>query len=111
MKTNNEKHPNYKTSKLAQSAFIIEHYAGPVSYTVTGFLEKNKNTLQQDLVTLCLGSKNSLVSQMFVEKDEEELISPKQQGTLRKGPKVSTISFQFKVKKQQPLFAFLGFIF
>ncbi|PRP79508.1 class VII unconventional myosin [Planoprotostelium fungivorum] len=35
--------------KLSQSAFVVKHYAGSVSYEVAGFLEKNKDSLADDL--------------------------------------------------------------
>jgi hypothetical protein len=57
-------HPPHPTapapgkSKLKQlDRFSIKHFAGEVSYTVEGFLEKNNDTLYTDLeVGVCLGA-------------------------------------------------------
>ncbi|KAL0268992.1 UNVERIFIED_CONTAM: hypothetical protein PYX00_010747 [Menopon gallinae] len=47
--------------------FRIVHYAGEVLYNINGFLEKNKDTLFQDLKRLMYNSKNSVVSSMWPE--------------------------------------------
>lgn len=47
--------------------FRIIHYAGEVLYSINGFLEKNKDTLFQDLKRLMYSSKNSTVSSMWPE--------------------------------------------
>lgn len=91
---NHEKHSNYKIPKLIQNTFAIEHYAGQVNYNVVGFLEKNKHSLQQDLINLFLASKNSLISQLLVEKEENNTVPT---GTLRKTERNLTIASQFKV--------------
>jgi hypothetical protein len=50
------------TSKL----FTVKHYAGPVTYNVTGFLDKNNNALQEDLLTLLMCSSNAFVQNAIV---------------------------------------------
>ena len=35
-----------------EEAFVVRHFAGNVCYMSAGFLEKNKDTLYSDLVTL-----------------------------------------------------------
>ena len=47
--------------------FRIVHYAGDVTYNINGFLEKNKDTLFQDLKRLMFNSKNQTVSSMWPE--------------------------------------------
>ena len=47
------------------TAFIIDHYAGQVLYDVRGFLEKNKDTLQEDLLTLVAGAGSPFLRQIF----------------------------------------------
>ncbi|KAK6620264.1 hypothetical protein RUM44_006665 [Polyplax serrata] len=47
--------------------FRIVHYAGDVTYSINGFLEKNKDTLFQDLKRLMYNSKNTTVSSMWPE--------------------------------------------
>lgn len=41
------------------------HYAGDVTYSIENFMEKNKDTLFQDLKRLMFNSKNPIISGMF----------------------------------------------
>ncbi|KAF5898435.1 unconventional myosin-VIIa isoform X2, partial [Clarias magur] len=45
--------------------FGIEHFAGPVYYNSKGFLEKNRDALSSDLITLVETSTNKLLKQIF----------------------------------------------
>ncbi len=48
-----------------QIEFVIKHYAGDVTYDATGFLDKNKDTLQKDLLVVVEGTTNNFISVMF----------------------------------------------
>lgn len=58
--------PMDKTLKHKEE-FRIIHYAGDVTYNINGFIEKNKDTLFQDLKRLMFNSKNKTVSSMWPE--------------------------------------------
>lgn len=54
-----EVHPNFIASKFGSDRdFTIVHYVGEVKYTVDGFVEKNMETLSNELK--CLGEKSCL---------------------------------------------------
>eukprot|EP00004_Rigifila_ramosa_P016108 TRINITY_DN3790_c0_g1_i1.p1 TRINITY_DN3790_c0_g1~~TRINITY_DN3790_c0_g1_i1.p1 ORF type:complete len:1190 (-),score=317.12 TRINITY_DN3790_c0_g1_i1:16-3396(-) len=58
-------HGNFTKRKLDRTAFIISHYAGDVSYDVTGFLEKNKDSLSPDLISLIQNSGQPWLRNLF----------------------------------------------
>ncbi|KAF0301962.1 Myosin-IA [Amphibalanus amphitrite] len=47
--------------------FRIRHYAGDVSYNITGFLDKNKDMLYQDFKRLLYSSQNETLKSMWPE--------------------------------------------
>ena len=55
--------PQSKTDKHAH--FAISHYAGIVSYNVTGWLEKNKDPLNDTIVELIKNGGNSMAIECF----------------------------------------------
>lgn len=50
--------------------FQVKHYAGEVIYAITGFIEKNRDTLFQDFKRLLFNSKNSTLKMMWPEGAE-----------------------------------------
>ncbi|KAJ3033378.1 cytochrome c oxidase subunit 1 [Rhizophlyctis rosea] len=82
MDTANAKHPYYIKPKTQRGVFGVRHYAGDVMYTVNGFLEKNKDAIQEEIYDIVRASKNKFVSKIFPQK-EEEAESP----TGKPGPK------------------------
>ena len=58
-------HPAFSINLRSQNEFIVSHYAGKVSYNVTGFLDRNKDTLPDDMCQLLINSKNKLLSNLF----------------------------------------------
>lgn len=54
-----------KDKSISRDVFRIVHYAGQVDYNIEWFLDKNKDTLFQSLVTTMEGSKDSLMRALF----------------------------------------------
>merc|ERR550517_1206732 len=88
------KSPNFsKPGKVSKASkyephFVVHHYAGNVNYNVDGWLDKNKDPINQTVVDLLAGSKESLVSFLFSEPKDEGA-SPKKK---KKGGGFQTIS-------------------
>ncbi|RWS20610.1 unconventional myosin-XV-like protein, partial [Leptotrombidium deliense] len=55
----------YSRPRLASMEFGIKHFAGQVWYSVEGFLDKNRDTLRPDVISLLINSKMSIISKMF----------------------------------------------
>eukprot|EP00457_Paulinella_chromatophora_P001519 gb/GEZN01001521.1/.p1 GENE.gb/GEZN01001521.1/~~gb/GEZN01001521.1/.p1 ORF type:complete len:954 (-),score=161.87 gb/GEZN01001521.1/:137-2947(-) len=70
--------------------FMIRHYAGEVSYTVEGMLDKNKDLLFTNVLKLCATeSSNKLLKELF--EDEFKIQS-------KKRPDTSCVQFKTQVK-------------
>ena len=71
------KHPSFGKPKPkkggAEAHFDLHHYAGTVSYSVTGWLEKNKDPINNTVAALFKASKgNKLLSYLFQDIGLEE---------------------------------------
>jgi len=60
-------HPKYLKPRFSKTAFGVAHYAGDVEYEVAGWLEKNKDPLQEDLITCMKKSDSQLVATLFTQ--------------------------------------------
>ena len=60
----------------AANQFVIKHFAGPVTYSSEGFLEKNHDVVRQDMAQLLTSSTKNLVRQLhdFFRIDESGAI-------------------------------------
>ncbi|XP_072116264.1 unconventional myosin-Id-like [Mobula birostris] len=75
MDTKLGKHAHYTSRKLSPTEkdmefhkhFRIKHYAGQVTYSVEGFIDKNKDTLYQDFKRLMYNSFNPVLKDMWPE--------------------------------------------
>ncbi|EPQ10477.1 Myosin-If [Myotis brandtii] len=50
------------------AGFVIHHYAGKVSYNVSGFCERNRDVLFSDLIELMQTSEHAFLQMLFPEK-------------------------------------------
>jgi myosin-5 len=65
-------HPSFSNSLVIRDEFCISHYAGKVSYSVTGFLDRNKDNLPDNMKSVMVKSSNPLISSLF-DKNGEDL--------------------------------------
>jgi myosin V len=60
-----DSHPRLEKIRVSQTQFLLHHYAGPVTYDAEGFVEKNRDSLQSDLLDLLCKSSNGLIAGIF----------------------------------------------
>merc|ERR1711971_236339 len=75
--------------------FAVIHYAATVSYNLTGWLEKNKDPLNDTIVELIKNGGNALAIQCFADHPGQPLEAPKDQDRKKKGGG-KTVSSYFK---------------
>merc|ERR1719449_73936 len=75
--------------------FAVIHYAATVSYNLTGWLEKNKDPLNDTIVEMIKNGGNSLAIQCFKDHPGQPAETPKDQER-KKGKGGKTVSSYFK---------------
>merc|ERR1719480_239791 len=75
--------------------FAVIHYAATVSYNLTGWLEKNKDPLNDTIVEMIKNGSNSLAIACFADHPGQPLEAPKDQERKKKGGG-KTVSSYFK---------------
>ncbi|GMF09243.1 unnamed protein product [Phytophthora lilii] len=55
----------YSKPRFATDEFVVHHYAGEVTYNVVGFLEKNDDSLHNDLISLMDSSKCEFLRKLY----------------------------------------------
>merc|ERR1712158_112212 len=75
--------------------FAIVHYAATVSYNLTGWLDKNKDPLNDTIVEMIKNGGNALAIQCFADHPGQPTETPKDQDRKKKGGG-KTVSSYFK---------------
>jgi len=83
------KKPTPKETKQGGGDFILHHYAGSVGYSVAGWLEKNKDPINEHTASLFAKATEPLVSHLFVDYDPDK-------AGKRKGSAFQTVSYRHK---------------
>merc|ERR1719402_718133 len=76
--------------------FAVIHYAATVSYNLTGWLEKNKDPLNDTIVEMIKNGSNSLAIQCFADHPGQPLEAKKDDGGRKKKGGGKTVSSYFK---------------
>merc|ERR1719357_1820614 len=76
--------------------FAVIHYAATVSYNLTGWLEKNKDPLNDTIVEMIKNGSNSLMVQCFADHPGQPLEAPKDAPDRKKKGGGKTVSSYFK---------------
>ena len=103
-----ENNPRFTANKKQKIdlVFCVTHYAGPVEYLTTSFVEKNKNELPKEATSLFRNSSLSLLSSIFAEgwspiaANDRHATQPGSTGNSNSGAgtKVPSVSTQFKLQ-------------
>jgi len=91
--------PQSKTDK--QAHFAISHYAGIVSYNVTGWLEKNKDPVNDTVVEIFKSTaSNKLLVHLWADHPGQPTVAPKDEskGKKKKGGGGKTVSSVYLVQ-------------
>ncbi|KAK3242430.1 hypothetical protein CYMTET_47881, partial [Cymbomonas tetramitiformis] len=89
--------PHFTHAKLNPEQFIIQHFAGDVSYNAVGFLEKNKDLLHGDIQDQMLSASNTFVRGLFEMSLARRQSADAGGGGARGGTKsMVTVAGQFK---------------
>ncbi|RXM95981.1 Unconventional myosin-Va [Acipenser ruthenus] len=67
------KNPLFEKPRMSNQSFVIQHFADKVEYRCHGFLEKNRDTMYEELIDILKASKFDLLANFF---QEEEPTSP-----------------------------------
>uniref|UniRef100_A0A8C2Z8C4 Myosin heavy chain n=1 Tax=Cyclopterus lumpus TaxID=8103 RepID=A0A8C2Z8C4_CYCLU len=80
----------------AEAHFSLVHYAGTVDYNVTGWLDKNKDPLNDSVVQLYQKSSVKLLAHLYIAHGSEDGKSGKKGGGKKKGGSFQTVSALFR---------------
>uniref|UniRef100_A0A8C5UXT6 Myosin heavy chain 3 n=1 Tax=Microcebus murinus TaxID=30608 RepID=A0A8C5UXT6_MICMU len=94
------KSSNFQKPKVvkgrAEAHFSLVHYAGTVDYSVSGWLEKNKDPLNETVVGLYQKSSNRLLAHLYATFATADADSGKKKVAKKKGSSFQTVSALFR---------------
>jgi myosin heavy subunit len=90
-------HRRFDEIRTKPTWFVIKHFAGPVQYATEGFLDKNKDQLNTDIIDVMASSSEPLLAKLFVE-DAKYAKKPVEEAPSGGGKKkkIYTVSAEFK---------------
>uniref|UniRef100_A0A8I3X3C8 Myosin heavy chain 3 n=1 Tax=Callithrix jacchus TaxID=9483 RepID=A0A8I3X3C8_CALJA len=94
-KSNNFQKPKVVKGR-AEAHFSLIHYAGTVDYSVSGWLEKNKDPLNETVVGLYQKSSNRLLAHLYATFATADADSGKKKVAKKKGSSFQTVSALFR---------------
>ncbi|XP_076267084.1 dilute class unconventional myosin isoform X2 [Rhynchophorus ferrugineus] len=65
------KYSHFAKSRFGRSSFIINHFADRVEYESNGFLEKNRDTVIEEQISVIKASKNAFVHRLFAGESQK----------------------------------------
>ncbi|XP_055019132.1 unconventional myosin-Vb [Boleophthalmus pectinirostris] len=92
-------HPHFQKPRISNSAFIILHFADNVQYECQGFLDKNRDTVFEELVNILKASQSELVAELFQQQSTFTSVTQESIHSGRRAHKL-TVGFQFRQSLQ-----------
>uniref|UniRef100_A0A672YLF4 Methyl-CpG binding domain protein 3b n=1 Tax=Sphaeramia orbicularis TaxID=375764 RepID=A0A672YLF4_9TELE len=88
-------HPHFRKPRMSNSAFIVLHFADMVQYECDSFLDKNRDTVFEELINILKASQSELVAELFQQQVNPSVAN----GSLRSGKRAHrehklTVGFQ-----------------
>ncbi|XP_074485793.1 unconventional myosin-XV [Sebastes fasciatus] len=93
--------PLYARPKMPLPEFTLKHFAGKVTYQVHKFLDKNFDTVRQDVLDLFIQSNNRMVSSLFLKHSESA--SNGRRSSAARRYQANTVSAKFQSSLQELL--------
>uniref|UniRef100_A0AAQ4REG7 Myosin, heavy chain b n=1 Tax=Gasterosteus aculeatus aculeatus TaxID=481459 RepID=A0AAQ4REG7_GASAC len=88
----------------AEAHFSLVHYAGTVDYSITGWLDKNKDPLNDSVVQLYQKSSNKLLALLYLTHNAPDEAGGSKKAGKKKGGSFQTVSALFR-EHSSPFFS------
>ncbi|XP_042231898.1 unconventional myosin-Va-like isoform X3 [Homarus americanus] len=72
-----KKWDHFSKPRLSNTSFLISHFADKVGYECAGFLEKNRDTVSEDQISILKSSQIKLVHALFTERETKAMTKVK----------------------------------
>ena len=90
------KHKYFIVEKRSRTEFSVSHYANPVKYETEGFLEKNRDSVNDDIRSLVDSTKMPEIKSIIKKEDASDAAA----GARGRRKKVATVANKFKESLQ-----------
>ncbi|XP_027128874.1 unconventional myosin-Va-like [Larimichthys crocea] len=96
-----KQHAHFDKPRLSNRAFIIHHFADKVEYQCVGFLEKNKDTVNEEQINVLKNSRFDLLLKLFEDDEKAASSTNKRTGVLGRAGQAQrenkkTVGLQFR---------------
>lgn len=93
------KYKHYDKPRFGTSAFLVKHFSDTVQYECRGFLEKNRDTVSKELVSVIQESDMDFCRHLILLDEKEDKMKEKSATTPRGGIKVVISASKLQVSR------------
>ena len=88
-------HPGFSKPRISEGKqFIVHHYAGKITYTTDGWLDRNNDTMSDDIAACLREGANPLVARLFALPQQAAGGAPA--SDQRRGTQRATVATKFR---------------